>query len=50
MSIDEVKNTLLQQKAYLNDKYFVKGIGVFGSVAKSQDTTSSDIDLRPLNN
>ena len=45
MSIDEVKNTLLQQKAYLNDKYFVKGIGVFGSVAKSQDTTSSDIDL-----
>jgi predicted nucleotidyltransferase len=45
MSIDEVKNTLTQQKTYLNDKYFVKGIGVFGSVVKNQDMASSDIDL-----
>ncbi len=45
MSIDEVKNTLIQQKTYLNDKYFVKNIGVFGSMAKNQNTTSSDIDL-----
>ncbi len=42
---DEVNNTLIQQKAYLNNKYFVKGIGVFGSVAKNQNTASSDIDL-----
>lgn len=40
-----MRNTLIQQKAYLNDKYFVKGIGVFGSMAKNQSTSSSDIDL-----
>ena len=45
MSIDEVKNTLIQQKDYLNDKYFVKNIGVFGSAAKKKNTMSSDIDL-----
>lgn len=38
MSIDEVKNTLTQQKACLDNKYYVKNIGIFGSVAKKQNT------------
>lgn len=45
MSLDEVKGTLTQQKVYLGDKYFVKNIGVFGSVVKNEAGDASDIDL-----
>lgn len=45
MNLDRMKNTLSQQKTYLNDNYFVKDIGIFGSVSRGHDTKESDIDL-----
>lgn len=45
MDVYRLKNTLSQQKKILYDNFFVKQIGVFGSVARNQDTVSSDIDL-----
>lgn len=45
MDVNQLKNTLSQQKEILYDNFFVKNIGIFGSVAKKQSTKSSDIDL-----
>lgn len=45
MSVDKIKDILSRKKAYLNNNYYVKDIGIFGSVAKKQETETSDIDL-----
>lgn len=45
MDVNQLKNTLSQQKEILYDNFFVKNIGIFGSVAKKQSTKSSDVDL-----
>lgn len=45
MGVDKIKDILLQQKPYLNDNYYVSDIGIFGSVAKKQETEISDVDL-----
>lgn len=34
-----------ENRAILRDKYFVKDIGIFGSVARGEQTAESDIDI-----
>jgi predicted nucleotidyltransferase len=38
-------NMLSQNGAILRDKYRVKEIGIFGSVARGEQTASSDVDV-----
>lgn len=47
MKIDvvQIKKTLDKQRNNLESTYFVKTLGVFGSVARGDSTISSDIDL-----
>lgn len=42
---DIVRSKLQEHKAYLLEKFGVKHIGIFGSVAKQTDSENSDIDL-----
>lgn len=42
---DQVIQKLSSQMPYLKDKFFVKEIGVFGSVARSEQKLGSDIDV-----
>lgn len=41
----QVIGKISSQKAFLEDKYFVKEIGVFGSVARGEQNSQSDIDI-----
>jgi len=41
----QVIGKISSQKALLEDKFFVKEIGVFGSVARGEQTHQSDIDI-----
>ncbi len=43
--INSVKNNIDSNFDLLKDKYHVKELGVFGSVARGENTESSDIDL-----
>ncbi|HJJ48369.1 MAG TPA: nucleotidyltransferase domain-containing protein [Methanocorpusculum sp.] len=46
MSIrEEVLQTLKEQTPYLQSRFGVQQLRLFGSVARGEDTTSSDIDL-----
>jgi len=40
-----ILNKLKSMKKYLEDKYFVKKIGLFGSYARNEQHDNSDIDL-----
>jgi predicted nucleotidyltransferase len=42
---EEIFQRLRDQRAYLAAEYGVRRIGLFGSYAQGQPTTSSDIDL-----
>ncbi len=44
-TLEEIKNSLAQQKPILKEKYNVKHIGIFGSYIRSQQTQKSDIDI-----
>ena len=44
-TIDEIKNLLRESKDYFEEKYFVDKFMLFGSYAKNQQTSESDIDL-----
>ena len=44
-SLRAILNVLLAQKEILSRKYHVSKIGVFGSVARGDFTTNSDVDL-----
>lgn len=45
VDINEIKNSINLNSDYLSNKYNVKELGVFGSVARGQNNHSSDIDL-----
>lgn len=45
MSKEEIKNKLNENKALLQDKYHVKKMGLFGSVARGEERAKSDIDI-----
>ncbi len=40
-----IKETLLRLKPELKERFYVSAIGVFGSVARGDQTASSDIDI-----
>ena len=42
---DQVRNTLSKHLMTLKDMYHVEKIGVFGSVARGDNTDTSDIDI-----
>ncbi len=45
ISLNEIKKILKKKKPYLQKKYFVDEIGIFGSFTRGEQTTKSDIDL-----
>jgi len=45
METSEVINKLQQVKPYLQQKYAVKSVGLFGSFADGTYTNSSDVDI-----
>ena len=45
MNIKQIKITLTKEKPLLAKKYYVKTIGVFGSYAREEQTSKSDIDI-----
>ncbi len=44
-TIDEIRKILQNHKSYFEEKYFVEKFMLFGSYAKNQQTSESDIDL-----
>ena len=44
-TLEEIKNILIKNKKMLENKYHIKKIGVFGSYAKNNAVSSSDIDI-----
>ena len=44
-SVDEIKRKIQEQKSFLEQKYCVKNLFLFGSYAKGMQTDESDIDL-----
>lgn len=45
MRIDDIKKTINEHKAELKKKYNVSQIGIFGSYVRSDQTSTSDIDI-----
>jgi predicted nucleotidyltransferase len=45
MYIEEVKNRLFSQKADIKKRFYVKKIGIFGSIVRNKQTKNSDIDI-----
>jgi predicted nucleotidyltransferase len=43
--INEIKKIISKQKHFLKSKFQVKSISVFGSYVKSEQNSSSDIDI-----
>lgn len=44
-SVDEIKKILNDNMEYFTEKYFINKFLLFGSYAKNQQTSESDIDL-----
>lgn len=44
-TVREIKKILDEQRSNLISTYFIKELGVFGSVARGEYTNTSDIDL-----
>jgi hypothetical protein len=44
-NLAEIKKALDQHKAFLSERFKVKGIGVFGSYARGEQEEGSDIDI-----
>ena len=45
MTKNEILNTLIKAKPYLEEKYGVEKIGLFGSYSRDEATSKSDIDI-----
>lgn len=43
--VNQVKDNLLQHIALLKEKYNIKQLGVFGSVARGENINASDLDI-----
>ena len=44
-SLDDIQQTLREQKPYLAEKFGVKIVGVFGSYVRQEQGPDSDLDL-----
>jgi uncharacterized protein len=44
-NLNEIRQLLEHHKQRLKDKYHIKSIGLFGSVARGDITASSDVDI-----
>ena len=44
-TIEEIRKILQDSKSYIEEKYFVDKFFLFGSYAKNQQTSNSDMDL-----
>ena len=44
-TLDEIKRILLLHKQELKEQYKIKSIGIFGSYARGEQNTNSDIDI-----
>jgi uncharacterized protein len=44
-TLEEIKRVILTHKDELRDKYKVKEIGIFGSVARGEQRKDSDVDV-----
>jgi hypothetical protein len=44
-TLDEIKSILQEQEPYLNERYGVVEISVFGSYARNQQEQDSDLDV-----
>jgi predicted nucleotidyltransferase len=44
-TLSEIKETLLNEKPFLQKKYGVKELGIFGSYIRNENRTDSDLDL-----
>ncbi len=44
-TLDDVLKTLRQLKPYLNERYYVSQLGVFGSQVRGNATEASDVDI-----
>lgn len=42
---EEIENILKKYKSYLNEKYNVEKIGIFGSYVRGEESEHSDIDI-----
>jgi hypothetical protein len=45
MNKDEIKKKINTQLPLLKDKYHIKNLGIFGSVARGEQKAGSDIDI-----
>ncbi|KAF0139812.1 MAG: DNA polymerase beta domain-containing protein [Stygiobacter sp.] len=45
ITLNQIKKILTSNKSYLQEKYFVEEIGIFGSFSRGEQTKRSDIDL-----
>lgn len=45
LTLDQVRTTINNHLGFLQSEYRVKNMGVFGSVARNQNTKASDIDI-----
>jgi len=45
LSLQQVKNTLILLKPYLQEKYNISTMALFGSYAREEQTVKSDIDI-----
>jgi predicted nucleotidyltransferase len=45
ITLEHIKETVDSQRTYLRNTYNVQNIGVFGSVARRDNTDDSDIDV-----
>jgi uncharacterized protein len=45
MTIDIIKKIIRENQSHIEEKYFVKKIGIFGSYARGEQKPGSDIDL-----
>ena len=44
-TFEEIKELLIEQKPYLEQKYKVKQIGIFGSFVRGEQGENSDLDI-----
>jgi predicted nucleotidyltransferase len=45
LTLEKIKKLLSENKPYLQEKYHIKTIGVFGSYVRGEQTEKSDIDI-----
>jgi len=45
MTIENIRNIINKNKKFLEEKYKIKSIGIFGSFVRDEVTTDSDVDV-----